>query len=206
MNKLVLVVSLCTFGLAHAQSGKSDKPATPPSGGTAAAGAPPAMEMPKPGPEQDALKPYAKNMTSVGTMAAGSMGPGSPEMATKGKATCKWIAGNMWVACDIEDSSGTGKTAMKWIGHWVFGYDVMAKGYRGTMTDNMGTMMPLKGTLDGAKLTWESGEMKVPNMPTKMRFTEDATDPKAIKFTEEGMVGGKWVVRGTATHKPSGGK
>ena len=35
-----------------------------------------------------------------------------------------------------------------------------------------------------------------------IRFTEDATDPKAIKFTEEGMVGGKWVVRGTAVRKP----
>ena len=38
-------------------------------------------------------------------------------------------------------TTGTGKTAMKWMGHWVFGYDVTAKGYRGTMSDNMGMMM-----------------------------------------------------------------
>ena len=47
MNKLVLAASLLTFGLAHAQSGKAEKPAAPQSG-AAAAGAPPMMEMPKP--------------------------------------------------------------------------------------------------------------------------------------------------------------
>jgi hypothetical protein len=206
MNKLVIALSICTFGVtAYAQSGKSAKPATatPPSGATAAAGAAPEkMEMPKPGPEQDALKPFVHNMTSTGTTVAGAMGPNSPEMKTKGKAMCKWIDGNLWAACDIEESAGTGKTAMKWMGHWVFGYDALAKGYRGVMVDNMGMMMPMKGTLDGAKMTWESAtEMKVPNMPSKMRFTEDATDPKNIKFTEEGEMNGKWMERSTAVHK-----
>ena len=91
---------------------------------------------------------------------------------------------------------------MKWMGHWVFGYDTATKSYRGVMVDNMGMMMPMKGTLEGSKMTWEStGEMKVPNMPSKMRFTMDAADPKNIKFTEEGEMNGKWAVHSTATHK-----
>src|SRR4051794_374968 len=116
MNKLLLAVSLFTFGLAHAQSGKTDKPATPPSGKTdkaatppsgaaATAGAPPTMEMPKPGPEQDALKPFIHSGPYTGTHVM----PDGKEMPSKGKQTCKWLPGNMWAACDIEMTTGTGK-------------------------------------------------------------------------------------------------
>ncbi|MDB4965090.1 MAG: hypothetical protein JWN44_779 [Myxococcales bacterium] len=210
MTKLLTAVALLSFGTAYAQSGKTDKPAAAPSGAAAtpsgASAAAEPMMPPKPGPETEALKPFAHNIVSTGTVMAGAMG-NNPEMATKGKATCHWAVGNLWVMCDIEEVTGTGKTAFKWMGHWMFGYDVMAKGYRGVMLDNMGMMAPMKGTLDGSKLTWESmNEMKggPPGMPTKMRFAMDATDAKNIKFTEDGWVGGKWVTRGTGVHKVVG--
>jgi len=226
MNKLLIAVVALSFGTAYAQTTKTEKPAgaPPPAAGTAptkaekpAAGAPPAgtapagasraeMTPPKPGPETEALKPFVHNITSTGTQPAGSMGPDSPEMTTKGKSTCKWVLNNLWATCDIEDTAGTGKTAMKWMGHWVFGWDFMAKGYRGVMTSSMGNQLRMKGTLEGAKLTWETmDEVKIPNMPSKARFVLDATDPKAIKFTEEGFMNGKWVLMGTATHKVAGG-
>src|SRR6478672_2021234 len=136
MNKLLVAVSLCTFGVAYAQSGTTAKTAPAPSGAKTApsgATAAPAMEMPKPGPDQDALKPFVHNGAYTGM----NMGPDGKEMPSKGKQTCKWLAGNMWAACDIEMSTGTGKAAMKWMGHLVMGYDTMAKGYRAVMTDNM---------------------------------------------------------------------
>jgi hypothetical protein len=210
MNKLILAVSLCSFSVAHAQGAPAaeKKPAgeakAPAADAKAPGGDPMAamMAMSKPGPEQEALKPFAKNVVSTGTTVAGSMGPGSPEMPTKGKATCKWITGNMWVSCDIDSSTGAGAKAVKWAGHWVFGYDNQAKAYRGVMTDNFGLMARMKGSLEGSKLTWESmDETKIPNMPSKSRITLDATDPKNIKFTEEGFMGGKWTVQATATHK-----
>jgi len=112
----------------------------------------------------------------------------------------------MWASCDIEMSTGTGKTAMKWMGHLVMGYDTMAKGYRAVMTDNMGMMGRMKGTLEGSKMVWESmDEMKIPNMPSKSRVTEDFTEPKTDKLTFEGMMNGKWVPMGNMTMK-SGGK
>jgi hypothetical protein len=203
MNKLLLAVSLFTFGLAHAQSGKSDKPATPPSGGTATAAgnAPPTMEMPKPGPEQDALKPFIHSSPYTGT----HMMPDGKELPTKGKQTCKWLPGNMWAACDIEMTTGTGKTAMKWNGHLVMGYDTMAKGYRAVMTDNMGMLARMKGTLEGSKMVWESmDEVKMPGMPSKERVTEDATDPKNSKMTFEGMMNGKWTPMGGGSFKGGG--
>src|SRR5215813_2561463 len=97
MNKLLAAVALLSFGTAYAQgsgtaakpapsgtaakpaaSGAAAKPGTAPSG---AAGAPSGeMMMPqKPGPETEALKPFAHNVTSTGTIVAGAMGPNSPE-------------------------------------------------------------------------------------------------------------------------------
>jgi hypothetical protein len=107
MNKLLIAVTLCSFGTAYAQSGTTAKPATAPSGKTASApsgatAAPPTMEMPKPGADQDALKPFVHNGAYTGTR----VGPDGKEMATKGKQTCKWLPGNMWAACDIEMTSG----------------------------------------------------------------------------------------------------
>jgi hypothetical protein len=201
MNKLFIAVSICTCGLAFAQA-PSGKAATPPSGGTAA---PPMMEMPKPGPDQDALKPFVHNGSYTGQ----HMMPDGKEAPSKGKQTCKWLPGNMWASCDIDMSTGTGKTAMKWMGHLVMGYDTMAKGYRAVMTDNMGTMSRMKGTLEGKKMVWESmDEMKnaPPGMPSKERVTDDATDPKAEKMTFEGMMGGKWMPMGSGTFKIAGGK
>ncbi len=208
MNKLVVALTLCTFGVAYAQSGTTAKPAPAPSGKTAApapsgASAAPTMEMPKPGPEQDALKPFVKN----GTLTGSHIGPDGKEMASKGKQTCKWLPGNMWAACDIDETTGTGKTAMHWMGHLVFGYDTVAKAYRGYMADNMGMSSRMKGALDGTKMVWESmDEVKVPGMPSKERVTEDVSDPKVDKITFEGWMNGKWMPTGTTTVKVSAAK
>lgn len=220
MNKLAITaLILGGFSVAHAQkpavapaSGAASKPAaTAPATGAPAktteppAGVPHDMTPPKPGPETDALKPFSHSTTSTGTVPAMAMG-NAAELPTKAKESCKWTAGGFWVTCEIDETVGTGKTAMKWSGHWTFGYDLAAKAYRGVMFTSSGDHMAMKGTLEGAKLTWESVEaMKAaaPNMPSKLRITEDATDPKAIKFLEEGLMGTKWVQLSSAVEKPS---
>jgi hypothetical protein len=176
---------------------KSKTEAAPPASGEA-------MTPPKPGPETLALKPFAQSSTMTGTLAAGAWGK-NPELPAKATSKCKWTAGNMWVACDIDETIGAGKTAMKWSGHWMFGWDLAAKAYVGVMASSMGEHEAMKGTLEGSKLTWESmHEMKAPpHMPSKLRITEDATDPKAIKFTEEALVDGKWVTMENAVEKPT---
>lgn len=214
MTKLLVAVSICSLSVVAAAqpADKTAKPASAPAAGNAAAGAAagtagaPSGEMmpPKPGPETEALKPFSHSTSMTGTVPAGAMGK-NPEMASKGKSTCKWIASNMWVACDIDMTYGTGKQAMKWSGHWVYGYDLVAKGYRGVLVSSMGDHLAMKGTLEGTKLSWESMESsKAPGMPSKMRISEDASDPKAIKFTQEAEMGGKWNVMSTAVEKPLG--
>ncbi|MGZ3439518.1 MAG: hypothetical protein ACXVDD_08375, partial [Polyangia bacterium] len=65
----------------------------------------------------------------------------------------------------------------------------------------------MKGTLDGKKMVWESmDEVKMPNMPSKERVTDDATDPKVEKMTFEGMMNGKWAPMGSGSFKTAGGK
>jgi hypothetical protein len=217
MKKLLFAIVMLGFGVAQAQTKpektekqaqgqtkpeKAEKPAMPPSGAAAApaAGAP-EMTPPKPGPEQDALKPFVRNGTYTGTRTM----PDGKETPTKGKQACKWLPGNMWASCDIEMSTGAGKTATKWMGHLVMGYDTMAKGYRAVMTDNMGMMGRMKGALEGSKMTWESmDEMKVPGMPSKERVTDDLSDPKAEKMTFEGWINGKWTPTGSGTFKFTG--
>src|SRR5258706_16152981 len=107
------LLAVGVFGLgmsvAHAQAKgdakkTTDKPMAPPAAAD--------MAPPKAGPETSALKPFMQNFTWTGTARAGAMAPGSPEMPTKGKATCKWAMGNLWAMCDLEDTAGTGKQAM----------------------------------------------------------------------------------------------
>ena len=57
------------------------------------------------------------------------------------------------------------------------------------LVDNMGNSMAAKGTLEGQKLTLE-GEGMMNGEPFKGRITLDATDPKAIHFTDERSVKG----------------
>src|SRR5262245_47697531 len=100
MNKLLSAAVVLSFGIAHAQTKtekpatppptKTEKPATPPSGAAAlpaaaapAGGAPAEMTPPKPGPESEALKPFAHNVQATGTIPAGAMGPNAPETSTK---------------------------------------------------------------------------------------------------------------------------
>jgi hypothetical protein len=228
--KRLLMVSALVPALAYAQTKPAPAPAgkpAPTTGTTAPAGAAPAakpgaapaapagapagapekMEPPKPGPETDALKPFVKNFTWTGKQLAGAMGPGSPEMPTKGKVTCKWIVNNLWAACDIEETIGTGKDAHSWKGHHIFGWDFMAKEYRGATVGSMGSIDDLKGKLDGAKLSWESSaDRMMHGQPMRFRVSFDATDPKAVKFTSEHIVAGKAVPVGEAIMKPAAGK
>jgi hypothetical protein len=225
MRNVLVVGLLFAFGNAFAQpTGGDKKPAPAPAAKPAekpapaakpaekpAAGAPAAaMEPPPPpkaGPETDALKPFApKSATMTGKSPAGAYGPNSPEMATKGKVSCKWIMNNLFAMCDIEDTMGTGKTAMKWMGHQMMGWDFGAKEYRSTMVDSFGGVVMMKGKLEGSKLSWESmTDAYMMGQPTKFRISFDATDPKAIKMTGEHTgPDKKWVVDEESVIKAGG--
>lgn len=168
----------------------------------APATAPAEMGPPKAGPEVKALAALVGNFTSVGQLAAGAMGPGSPAAPTKGSEKCKWIDNGLWADCEIVDVAGSGKTAMTWSGRFYMGWDVEAKAYVMTGVDNFGTAYTLHGNIVGHDIIWESAPQMAMGKLTKFRFTYDVADPKLIKFSDERSVeGGAWATGETVTMK-----
>ena len=173
---------------------KAEAKAATPAPSPAAAPAAPDMAamMPKPGPETMALAFMAGNMTWTGKVMANAMGPGTPEMATKGSAKCKWVHAKLWVQCDVSDTWTAGKAKMTMTGTMLTGWDFMAKGYRGTWADSMGGAMFMAGKLEGTKFVLESkGDYSMMGQPMAFRITWDWADAKAPKMMQEVKMGAK---------------
>ena len=191
MKKLLLAAICCVPGLAFADD--AAKPADQ-------------MAPPKPGAEQKALAPFfGGNMTWAGTMHAGAMGPNSPEMPTKGKQTCHVGLDGFWYMCEASSTTGSGKQAMKWSGHFLIGYDAGAKSYRATGVDNMGFMVTMKGELNGKKFTLVS---EAPMTMMGTTFLDRVTwDLETMKFTDEHASpgGNDWKVMEEDTFKVAPG-
>jgi hypothetical protein len=189
----------------------ADKPADKPAATDAKAGkdAKPAeasFAPPKPGPETTALAPFAANLAYSGTTKPGAMGPGSPEVPSKGTHKCKWTLDKLWLDCDIVDVSGTGKQAMTWKGHIILGWDFEAKAYHALVADSFGGSQLLSGKLgEDKKLVMTTvGDVTMMGQPFKYRITYDLSDPKAIKFTDERLIGKEkdWMLAEEAVMKP----
>ena len=203
----VSLLAVSSLTLAQTKDGRSaPPPAAAPAGGPPAGGAPPPEPGPaKPGPETLALKPLAGTRVMTGTVKANAMGPGSPEMPSKGKHTCKWFMNNLWLQCDIEDAMGAGGKTMKWIGHVILGWDFEARAYRATLVDNMGNLSMMSGKLEGTKLALETVSANtMMGQPVKERITFDWADAKAWKFTDERQLGksAPWQLVEEGTMKP----
>jgi Protein of unknown function (DUF1579) len=112
-----------------------------------------------PGHEVAALAPFFRDWTWTGTIEAGGMGPGSPEMTGVGRATCRLIQDGLWWACDFEQEQRLtdGAFVLDWQLHWVTGWDVRAGEYRASSADNNGPNLAIyRGWIDGNRLTYES--------------------------------------------------
>lgn len=169
------------------------------------------MEMPAPpkaGAETKLLKPVFANATWTGKTLKDAMGPGSPEMGTKGKQTCRWILNDLWAACDYEETMGTGKEAKTWKGHYIIGWDHAEKTYRAVGVDIMGCAGTMTGKVDGNKLVMTSDKQK--EMMGQMmlsRLTWDWNDAKNVKFVMEASMdnGSTWKQTSEATYKKGAG-
>lgn len=113
-------------------------------------------EMPKPGPEHEALK------LEVGTWKGSVkywMAPDMP-METKGTETIQLSMDGFWLITDVKEEGGTYKA------HGFVGYDAEKQKYVGAFVDNM---MPristIEGTFDKAKKTFHY-HAEAPDMMT----------------------------------------
>jgi len=147
--------------------------------------------MVKPGPEMEALSRFhADRATWTGTVQAGGMGPGSPEMDARGRATCERIIDGLWLSCLFEqDQFVAGEKVLTWKAQWIVGWDASASEYRAVGADSNGRAFIFHGGIRDDRLIMESlGEG-----PVKLRFIWDAADPMAVTWRNEiSSGGGAW--------------
>jgi len=166
----LLASSLLVVGLALGQSG----------GAHAQLPAPP-----KAGAETKVLQVLVGTKKKAGK----KMPPMMKPVDSKGTMSCAWTAGDLWLACDIDETI-TGGPFKHFRAHVTLGLDFAEKGYRAFIATDQGTAIPLNGWRQGDKLIFQSQEIDSPIGKMKLRWTFDLKDPKAIGFHDERSIGG----------------
>ena len=152
-----------------------------------------AMQIPKSataGPEMAALAPFYRDWSWSGTIEAGGMGPGSPEMSGVGSATCRLIQDGLWYANDFsqEQRLVDGSYVLTWKLHWVTGWDARAGEYRATSADNNGPTLEIyRGRIEGNRLVYESLSDSLP----RIRLSWILRDPDHCAWRNEYTLDGE---------------
>jgi hypothetical protein len=151
-------------------------------GGAAIAQAPTVY---KPGKETKLLAPLVGTHDKAGKKHPPMMKP----VDSEGTMKCAWTAGDLWLACDLDEKIKGGPID-RFTGHLVVGWDFVEKGYRAFLVSNQGLSVPMNGWTQGGKLIFQSQEMSTPVGKMKMRWTFDFADKKAVGFHDERSIGG----------------
>ena len=143
-----------------------------------------------PGPEVAALAPFYRDWSWSGTIEAGGMGRGSPEMKGIGHATCRLIQGGLWYACDFEQEQrlADGTFVLTWQLHWVTGWDRPSGDYRASSADNNGPNLAIyRGRIESNCLIYESLEAR----PPQIRLTWNLGDAEHATWRNEYTLDGE---------------
>jgi len=143
-----------------------------------------------PGGEMAALAPFYRDWHWTGTIQAGGMGTGSPEMSGTGRAVCHLVQDGLWYACDFEQTQrlAVNTFVLRWQLHWIAGWDQLAGEYRATSADNNGPSLAMyRGSIDGPRLVYESISTTAP----RIRLTWILTDADHAKWRNEFTLDGE---------------
>jgi hypothetical protein len=142
------------------------------------------------GPEMAALAPFYRDWRWTGTIQAGGMGPGSPEMSGEGHATCRLIQDGLWYDCDFEQDQRLADDTfvLTWRLHWVAGWDGMAGEYRAASADNNGPNLSIfRGRIEGSILVYESLSEGVPRIRLTWILDDETHARWRNEFTMDGQ-------------------
>jgi hypothetical protein len=140
------------------------------------------------GPEMAALERFYPDVTWVGHIVEGGMGPGTPAMSAHGCGIHESIQDGRWIVGTYEQEQYTtdGALVLTWQLHWVVGWDPARHEYRATMADNYGHADVMSGHLDGDRLVFTTAG----GGPVQLRMVWDAADPRELMWSNESSVGG----------------
>jgi Protein of unknown function (DUF1579) len=135
------------------------------------------------GPEMLALQRFYPDVTWTGTVCAGGMGPGTPEMTATGRGIHEPIQDGRWIVGTYsqEQYLTDGTWVLTWELHWVVGWNPTWQEYRATVADNYGHADVMRGWIDGDRLTFET----ITAAPVRLRMVWDASDPADIVWRNE---------------------
>lgn len=137
-----------------------------------------------PGPEMAALAPFYRDATWTGAIQAGGMGPDSPAMTGRGRATCRLVQDGLWYECDFEQEQRLldGTFVLRWELHWITGWDPKAGEYRAASADNNGPTLALyRGRIEGDRLVYEPVGQELP----RVRLTWELRDSRRCTWRNE---------------------
>jgi len=142
----------------------------------------------EPGQEMAALLRFHRDVTWTGTIAAGGMGPGTPEMRAEGSGRHHLIQDGRWVVGDYrqEQYALDGAHIMTWQLHWVAGWDPTNDEYRATVADCYGHAEVMRGWIVADRLVFES----IGDPPVRLRLIWFESAPDALTWRNEMSVGG----------------
>jgi hypothetical protein len=140
-----------------------------------------------PGPEMAALARFFPDVTWTGTVAAGGMAPGTPEMTAIGRASHRYIQDGRWIVVtgSQEQYLLDGTFVLTWQLHLVVGWDPGHGDYRATTADSYGHAAVLRGRIDGDRLVFETVDREA---RVRLRMTWDASQPTRLTWRNESSV------------------
>ncbi|MFG1913137.1 DUF1579 family protein [Kribbella sp. NPDC048928] len=140
------------------------------------------------GEEMRRLARFHRDVRWTGTVRAGGMGPGSPEMTAIGEGRHHTIQNGLWIVGDYQqDQYLADETFVQhWELHWVAGWDPQAGEYRASAADNYGHLELLAGSIDGRLLTFRS----IGNPPVRLQLFWHIVDDNTMTWRNEISVDG----------------
>jgi hypothetical protein len=146
-----------------------------------------------PGAEMADLLRFHRDISWIGTITEGGMGPGTPAMTASGSGTHTLVQEGRWVVGEYRQDQHLldGTHVLTWQLHWVAGWDPALGEYRATVADCYGHAEVMGGRIDGDRLVFES----TGDPAARIRLTWNLVGPDTIVWRNETSAGGgPWVL------------
>ncbi|HEX2911533.1 MAG TPA: DUF1579 family protein [Chloroflexia bacterium] len=144
------------------------------------------------GPEMEALKKFMSDCDWIGSVQAGGMGQGSPEMEATGKGRFTPIMDGVWLVGDFEQNQYvSGNLLIIWKMHFIVGWNPTTQSYKIALVDNNGTADLMSGRIEGNRFMAENS----PGGPVRLELVWELVGDGTIKWTNRCSINeGPWFV------------
>lgn len=153
---------------------------------TSVAAAQQPSEAPKPGPEQKRIGYFAGDWNFQGEAKPSPLGPAGKITTTE---SCTWSAGGFHLVCRTKGTGPMGASTAQ----STMSYDAGRKTYTYHSVNSMGSVIFVRGQVDGKVWTW-TDEVAMDGKTIKIRAIVTEESPTAYSFKLEAGDGGTMAV------------